>query len=395
MDDLRYPTRKYPFFPLLVSFLIVVTVFGEGPSWFSYLIYLGYFGGLLYVLFQGIHFDIWALLFVLYLPLNIVFTNPDPVFRPWERLIAFVLMFVFCFYPLESINVTVFRNKVLKCLLFFCIIISVISFFCYFLNINLFEDRYYGGYLSDFKEHAGHFSGITKHSMLLGPISGLSIIYLLDSFLKNKRLITILLLVLCFASLIFSASRAAIISTLSGVTLSFIFSKQITKQGAISILLIILVLFFSFIFSPYISDVVSKHDNVELGRFDTRTEKVAARISEFNTDPLIGYGFMAIDPNNDEFDPLTGTIEPGSSWLAILSMTGILGLFLFLILFVKCLKNSKKSSSFIYFALIIFFSVHMIVEGYVFSSGNVLSCLLWLTLGCCYSDTIVESIQEG
>ncbi len=50
---------------------------------------------------------------------------------------------------------------------------------------------------------------------------------------------------------------------------------------------------------------------------------------EFESSPLIGVGFDAIDLNlssaSGGYDKDSGMVESGSSWLIILSMTGLIG----------------------------------------------------------------------
>lgn len=43
--------------------------------------------------------------------------------------------------------------------------------------------------------------------------------------------------------------------------------------------------------------------------------------------------------------------------------------------------NKRKDNLLI--SILAFFSIHMLVEGYVFSAGNALSFLFWLSIGCC------------
>ena len=87
--------------------------------------------------------------------------------------------------------------------------------------------------------------------------------------------------------------------------------------------------------------------------------------------------------------PSTGTIETGSSWLAVLSMTGIIGFIPFLIIIYKSVKRvwSKKKTNIeasLYLGLIVFLSIHMLVEGYIFAGGSVVFFIAWLIISCCY-----------
>jgi O-antigen ligase len=87
--------------------------------------------------------------------------------------------------------------------------------------------------------------------------------------------------------------------------------------------------------------------------------------------------------------PSTGTIETGSSWLAVLSMTGILGFIPFGIIIYKSVKRvwSKRRTNIeacLYLGLIVFLSIHMLVEGFILAGGSVLCFIAWIIISCCY-----------
>jgi len=122
----------------------------------------------------------------------------------------------------------------------------------------------------------------------------------------------------------------------------------------------------------------------------------ANRMIEFNSSPYFGVGFatqkddiITLDNDYLEVAAATGSIEPGSTYLMILSMTGLFGAFAMFLLMFKAmvsrgfwrriaLQDSYKLATFV------FFSVHFIAEGYIFSSGALFACIFWLLLGATY-----------
>ena len=116
------------------------------------------------------------------------------------------------------------------------------------------------------------------------------------------------------------------------------------------------------------------------GIFDSRSEKVNARWNEFRESPIIGIGFSVIDTKYDRIK-VNGAIEPGSSWLGILSMTGIIGFLLFFAIIYRSwlIVHNRRLS--LYDGLIVVISIHMLVEGYVFSAGSLQCIVLWTILG--------------
>ena len=87
----------------------------------------------------------------------------------------------------------------------------------------------------------------------------------------------------------------------------------------------------------------------------------------------------------------SGVVEPGSSWLGALSMTGLLGFTALLVLWFKslknCLKVEKRDKLFgVYIgSTLIFWAVHMIAEGQIFAAGSFLFFMVWITFGAAYS----------
>lgn len=375
------------YYAIVVALLAMVPAIGGLPGWVASSIYISYMLCVLYYCIYKNRIEIVPLFFLLYLPISLYLNNPIPIFRSWERLMAFIMMFIVASPLIQSAIVRNMRRQVLKALLRFSVVISVICFFCYFLDINLFEDDYRETYFDDYEEFIGHFSGITRHSMLLGPISGIATLYLVDEFRRHRRRYLLLpLLVITMFSLIFAASRLSIIATIAGVVLTIAISygagMRIMKYAIITCVVATMSYPWT---KQYIKPVINKHENVETGVYGTRTEKIEARIAEFKTSPVIGIGFASVDPEGlDEYDYITGSIEPGSSWLAILSMTGVIGLVLFGGIVGVSFYATNHSESFLLQSLLFFFIVHMMAEGYVFSSGNTISFILWLVISNCY-----------
>ena len=336
---------------------------------------------------KNIVLDKFYFAFLLYLPFTIISAMPDPVFRSWERLGLFVLLYLVASPVLQSEYIRMLRRKMLFYIIFICVILSIGSFIGYFLGfnfctINLKE-------VTDYQGVAGHFSGLTKQSMYLGPISGISAIYFLDKFLFKKKILYLLLLIGCLGSLLFASSRGAFGATLIGC-LSILFLHSQSKLLFLKKVFIIgLVLLLSFPFWKFATEALQNKQEIHRNKtemFDSRTGKVEARFFEFSTHPLLGVGFSAILPNgNDSYNKITGTIEPGSSWLGILSMTGVIGFVLFCIILGRAYRGVLLATDDFYLiGLLIFYCIHMFIEGYVFAAGNPISFILWLIMGVSY-----------
>ena len=384
------------YYAIIVALLAMVPIIGGLPGWMTSSIYISY---MLCVIYYGIYrnrIEIVPLFFILYLPISLYLSNPIPIFRSWERLMAFMMLFIVASPLIQSVVARNLRRQTLTWILRFSVIISVICFFCYFLDINLFEDDYRETYYDDYEEFIGHFSGITRHSMLLGPISSIATLYLIDEVRKHRRYILLPLIVMTIGTLLFAASRLSIVAAIAGVVLTLLMKygarMRIVKYALITCVVATMIYPWT---KQYIKPVINKHENVETGVYDTRTEKIEFRFSEFKKSPIVGIGFASIDPDGqDDYDLVTGTIEPGSSWLAILSMTGIVGMILFIGIIVYSYYTIKFTDSYLLPSLLFFFIIHMMAEGYVFSSGNTIGFILWLVIGNCYDSRWNKETKE-
>ena len=143
------------------------------------------------------------------------------------------------------------------------------------------------------------------------------------------------------------------------------------------------------IWGDYTDFVISKFNtgSLENNIIFSRELKWLFRIEEFIKSPFFGVGFGTIDPNSLEtFDRQTGTIEPGSSWLSILSMTGLIGFLAFIAMLFRLYKKRTNSKLYSYLiAYLSFFLIHFVFEGYILASGSLMFFCFWLLLGLLFT----------
>lgn len=259
------------------------------------------------------------------------------------------------------------------------------------------KNYYEGGYLDDYAGNGGHFSGLTNHSMLLGPISAIAGILLFDRYLKSKNRKLLLLLIPCIGSLFFAASRGALIGFVIAIVSMLYYVSKNKKSFLKRILGITILLAVSFpLWQSFTTDISNKQAGrvQEGGTFDSRTTKVEARWDEFVKNPIFGVGFASIDPHGkDYYDRVTGTIEPGTSWLTVLSMLGIIGFLLFVNICKKAFINVKEKRDLFLLGVLTFFLIHFLVEGYIFGAGGPLCSIAWLAIANAYDSKIKNEIS--
>ncbi|ROS85477.1 O-antigen ligase domain-containing protein [Muribaculaceae bacterium Isolate-039 (Harlan)] len=337
-------------------------------------------------------------LFLIACALSIVMGYPAPQFNSWARFSLFILVIASVFPWFGSDLMYNFRKSIFQIYLIFIIIIGVSAPLCYVLGIN-YMTRY--GYKVDYLSgQVGWFGGLTGHSMILGPICALSATYLTylifhNSWGSKMKYLLVLAVLSSVCGAFVSASRGASIATILGIIITIYFCNRDRFSKVISRICVLVLFAFIFqsVYEPFLENVMKKQEANEDsgGTFSSRKSRWMHRVEEFGTEPIFGIGFASVDLKYDEeYDSRTGVIEPGTSWLAILSMTGIFGAGCFLAIFVPTIVKLYRMSIIIddaqlCFALLSVFVFHMITEGYIFAGGNFLCIMFWLTLGLSYS----------
>lgn len=339
-----------------------------------------------FALLKGrIRVDTLCLAFLVIIPVTIVLAEPRAIFRSWERFGAFAMAFTFTSALLQNQTIRRYRKTAFYVFLLMATIIGSLSFFAYFLGINYMSTE--EEVIDEYLQNAGTFGGLTKHSMMLGPLSGLGTVAMMFLFFKTKKWYYLVPAGLCAFSVLFSASRSALLSMLIGfVVLVYTQSggwRPFVKK--LSIVLLVLITTYP-LWGSAMDSVKEKHQRHagETELFDSRSDKIECRLLEFENSPIWGVGFSAIEPKFKDNYGENGTIEPGSSWLGVLSMTGLVGLSFVIAMLSRGLKglwrNREKSNSLV-LACLLLLSTHMVVEGYIFASGNPLSYIFWLMVG--------------
>lgn len=387
---------KYSIFSYLISILIALSTFSGVLKLPSNIYIVALFLFIFSVIINNKKEKLFIqsksiLFFLLICACSILYNNPPPFFRPWERFLLFCLVLLSFSAIFTSKKLIEERMELFKSLVNLFVVFSIGSFFAFFLGVNYFVRD---GVEMDMSE-VGHFSGLIKHSMLLGPISAISFIYsfskcFIDSKIKIKLLWT-LIACFTFSACTFSASRASVGGMLVGslVALYVMCKKRGKNLGKYLGYLVVVVILLSPIIINLMSGVIQKNEgNIEQGGIMySRETTLLVRIIEIRENFFTGVGFACVDTNLVNVDKETGVIEPGSSWLAAFSMTGILGFALLIFIYVKAIRNAFKNItdpilSMTLSGILVFFGVHMIAEGYVLAGGHVLCCFFWLTMGC-------------
>lgn len=195
--------------------------------------------------------------------------------------------------------------------------------------------------------------------------------------------------------MLLSASRiafaAAVVGSLSVAYLTY--KKHLNKLLSFLFGVIIILAALFPVYSDFAEHLLEKNEyNMEKGSmFASREDRWDHRIEEWSRHPIFGMGFSTIDTKyTEEYSVNHGIVEPGSGWLAVLSMTGLAGAVCVGYIVLSTLKRLYRrsrddSQALLLFGLIMVFVIHLCAEGYIYAGGSFLCYMFWLTLGVGYT----------
>lgn len=302
--------------------------------------------------------------------IGILLNNPLPIFRPWERLGMFALLLAGIGPMFGGIYNAELSRRLFQHLTAVCLIIGALSACGAAIGLNL---------------GAGQFSGLTPHSMILGPVAAIGFLYALHRIMHRYAESGTLSIALslaagaCLISLLLASSRSALLATGAGALYLIL---HLPRGRCMMLLLVglgcLLLLPFS---GELLEGILHKMDSArEAGSlFSSRSELWKDRWQEFTEHPFFGVGFASQSIITFDHSLQNGSIEPGSSYLGCLSMLGLTGTLPLLAVLVHALRRGMQAAHFppLAVCVLVFFSIHMIFEGYLISAGSILCVLLW------------------
>lgn len=328
--------------------------------------------------------------FVLSILFSLWVNDIPSVFKSPTRAVTFFCV-AFTIGPfIKNIPFQIFRKKLFIYVLALIRGIVFLSFIGYLLGLEMVINR-------------TGFCGFTDHSMLLGPLAGIaSLNYFYWIFLEKNgkaRLFNLFFMFTSLLTLILTGSRSALGACVVGL-LFFLFTLYRKRLFRVIQLLVVFAIIMAATYSiwwPYTESLRAKMEYGEEQGSTTATRDLlwADRIAEFRAYPLFGVGFASYNTEiaKDKFNKKSGTIEPGSSWLFLLSSMGLMGFLSFLIpavyMIFRAFTLPQNILNNVFLASILMLMMaHMFFEGHVVASGAYLCFILWLLLSQCYCQLI-------
>lgn len=378
-----YITMMYLFYIINQSILVVIYPDFKSGTLRNIMVLFIFFNSLR---FLKLKLNNIILFFVFICFLSLVFNDTHPAFSAKSKLAFLVIFFttigllIKTKYPIEHlIN--------FKHILNINIAIVILSFLIYFTEIGS-----YG---------RGNFSGVLKHSNTLGPIAALVCIErVLHYFKGNKSLRSIIIGLVSFFVLILAGSRGALATLILSFFLIGIYYYRLKFIIWGSGIFIFFVSLF-FILKEFNHALIPENRLTnryrprtifEKGFDNTRQIIWKERFAEFVEKPILGSGFSSVNTdlipeNSVSYDLVKGSIQPGSGYLGILSMLGLLGFISFFYVLIHALIKLYKqrhlydqNTFLIIISILIFVLIHSIFEGYLISPGHTLFFIFWLSI---------------
>lgn len=322
-----------------------------------------------------------------------IFLNYIPYeYQPWMRFTLFVIVTIIASPFIQSDFYDKFRVYLFKYIQNFLIIVVILS-------IPRLVNRYIG---------FSGFEGFTSHSMIMSSTAAMAVVTLLYKLYAKKlsKVIAIPLMIIAFLCMLLAGSRIALAGCTGG-TIFFLFRvyrKRMDIFVRIAATIIVAMAITYPLWDSYLERIEQKNSAInqqtgEVDIFSSRSLIWDQRIREFKESPLVGIGFgyaPYVTSYNERTGKATfletgsGVVEPGSSWLAIMSMTGLIGLLGFIIVWInsikKCFECEKKDKLWgaYLFAMLIFISIQMIAEGGIYAAGGIDCFYSWIIIGAIY-----------
>lgn len=250
----------------------------------------------------------------------------------------------------------------------------------------------------------GDFTGVMGHSMVLGPIAGYVCVLSLVRLFSRGSLLWLVPYCNSWLVAMLASSRAALVAAaVATLVLLALNTKRnlVMTFAALSIAALIVIMpttSLGFVVGSLPTALTEGLANKSWN--NSREQHWNARWDEFLSSPATGIGFVSAWEDTVGVDDETGSVETGSSYIAILSMTGYIGAAAWLTLIASIIyqvfKRWRRLSDRVRLGICGFASfwlVHLGAEGYIYAVGSLVGVTFWLWLGC-LNDQLCEPARR-
>jgi len=301
------------------------------------------------------------------------------------RLVLFSVI-LYLFKPTGSIVLHDYKVKLMKNIFWGFGIVTLANSYAKWAGINMKQ----GAEWMELHRGFSEFSGFATHPMWTSCAAAVSTIFFVSLAFRNsdmakwKKVVCYGMILISLYITMISASRAAFFIAL-GCSALIIWMQ--TEKFTTLMRNTLIVVFTALLFTPILIDnsraMLEKKNALKVTTENTsRDELWAERMAEFRSSPIIGIGFAAHGVGEAK---TVGRNESGGGFISVLAQAGIVGIIFIAFIWAAALIMPKKvignPDMILIYATFIFFSIHGIVEGYMFQGGWYLCLVIWLVIG--------------
>lgn len=242
------------------------------------------------------------------------------------------------------------------------------------------------------------FQGITNQPNMFAIVASLYIallLTLLPSIKNTRKLYVFFMLVITIYMIILSNSRTAFISSSIMIMIYILFvknNKLITSLYYVIYIFCGLIITFSTDFFDFINSFLYK-GNVDI--LYSRSQQLDGLMNSFLKHPLFGNGFaVPIAPFRSFSFSTEYVVEPGNLVLAVLSYSGVIGFFIFIIYLFEIFLSGR-----IFFRRTLYLPLAVLIinlgEMVFFSSNNIgIWCYMFIGIYICITEKQLNSLID-
>lgn len=368
-------------YELITTFFIFTNLFPEWfPQWMYYVAFVMI--ALKFWKFEKVtHPKAWLFLtFIAFLWFTTIVGNALDF-----RLMLFSLV-LYMFRPTGSWDLHEYKGKLLKVIFWGFGLVTLANFYAKMAGINIKQGAAWMEENRGFSE----FSGFASHSMWTSCAAALSTLFFVSLAFRQSEMPKWqryasygMILVSLYVTMI-SASRSAFFLSLA---CSALIIWMQTEKFSVLIRNAFIVGLTALLFVPVLMDnsaaMMNKKNALEVTTKNTSRDMLwKKRMAEFNSSPIIGIGFAAHGIGENK---TVGRTESGGGFVSVLAQTGIIGIIFIVLIWIAATmlpgNVGNDPDNILIYGGFVFFSIHSIVEGYMFQVGWYLCLIIWLIIG--------------
>lgn len=301
------------------------------------------------------------------------------------RLVLFSII-LYMFKPTGSIDLHYYKVKLLNVIHWGFGLVTLANFYAKLAGINMKQ----GAAWMEANRGFSEFAGFATHPMWTSCAAAISTTFFVSlAFRKTdmskwKKMACYGMTLISLYITMISASRAAFFLALA---CSALIIWMQTEKITTLMRNVLIVSFTALLFAPILIDnsaaMMNKKNALKVTTKNSSRDKLwAERMAEFNSSPLIGIGFAAHGVGKNK---TVGRNESGGGFISVLAQTGIVGIIFIALIWAAATVMPRKAGEdpdmILIYSSFVFFSIHSIVEGYMFQAGWYLCLVIWLIIG--------------